>query len=89
MGYSPRQWRAIALYIKKNHLRPELSAYPMLRFTNLDSQEVIEVHISTLEDLYDGERSRKKAEAREEAKEKKRQTNQVVARRYVKQKHDM
>lgn len=48
MSYSPKQWRAISYYLEKNNLRPELSAYPVIRFTDKITRELGELHISTL-----------------------------------------
>lgn len=68
MSYSPRQWRAIKLWLETNNLRPELSVFPVVRATNKATGEIIELHISGIEDLYTGHKERQKREAREAKK---------------------
>lgn len=68
MAYSPSQWKAIDNYLfKHRNLRPELSAYPVLRFSDKVTGEITEEHIQTLEDWYSGQR---KEDQRERAKQK-------------------
>lgn len=73
MAYSPKQWRAIRLYIAKNKVRPQLSAFPYLRFITEGGEEQ-KVHISSLEDLYtahqEQEKRQKAADRRLEKKSK-------------------
>jgi hypothetical protein len=72
MSYSPKQWRAINHYLKKNSLIPQISAFPFVRYTNRDTKEPGEEHITNIELLYDADREKAKREAREEAKQTKR-----------------
>lgn len=75
MSYSVKQWRAIDHFLKKNGYRPELSAFPVVRYTSRATGEAGEMHITTIEDIYTGDRERQKrelAEARKEERRKKR-----------------
>lgn len=69
MAYSPKQWRAIKLWLDKNELVAQLSAYPFLR--GMDGEgNIVEAHISNLEDSYTAwqeQEKRRKAEERKEA----------------------
>lgn len=80
MSYTAKQWRAISHYLKKNNLRPELSAFPVVRFTNKETGEPGDIHISNIEDVYIADREKAKRLAREEAKARKK-TEQSTARR--------
>lgn len=79
MSYSAKQWRAINHFLKKNNARPELSAFPMLRYTDKATGKSAEMHITNIEDFYDADRARDKQAAREEAKANKKAAN-VAAR---------
>lgn len=68
MSYSPKQWRAIQLWLDKNNLRPELSPFPTIRGTNRDTGEVVQLHISNIEDFYTADKERQKREKREAKK---------------------
>lgn len=52
MSYSAKQWRVIRWYSKRNDLRPQLSAWPNVRFLTKDDKYV-EHHIASLTDQYD------------------------------------
>lgn len=71
MSYTPKQWRAISHYLKKNNLRPEISAFPVVRFTNKNTGKTGELHISNIEDFYVADKERSKREARAEGKAQK------------------
>lgn len=72
MSYSPKQWRAINNYLTKNNLRPELSAFPVVRYSSRETGEIGEVHITSLEDFYTADRERAKRQKAEERKEERR-----------------
>lgn len=76
MSYSPKQWKAINHYITKHNLTPELSAYPVVRFTDKKTGELSEIHINNIEDFYTADKERSKREAKENAKENKRQSKE-------------
>lgn len=71
MSYNAKQWRAIRYYINKKDLKPQLSAFPFLRFLDSGGNESIE-HITTLEIAYEGHQLEEKRRKSEEAKETKR-----------------
>lgn len=71
MAYSPKQWRAINHWLKTNGLVVQLSAFPILLRALNTSGEIEEMHISSLEDQYNGwleQEKRRKAQERREAK---------------------
>lgn len=61
------QYKAIAHHCEQGY-RPELSAFPNYRFTNIKTGEVTTEHITHLEDWYAADR---KALSRERARQRK------------------
>jgi hypothetical protein len=82
VSYTPKQWRVIAWYAKREGVTPQLSAKPMIRFKRKDGS-FFEEDLSNLTDWYDQnleqqarERARKR---REEAKaDKQREINRKL-----------
>lgn len=66
MAYSPTQWKAIQRFQKLHNAKPQLSAYPNVRFLMSDGS-IQEHNIGSLVDQYVGN---KKKEASENAKER-------------------
>jgi hypothetical protein len=66
MSYSPKQWRAINHYLTKNDLKPELSLFPVIRATNKKTGEIVEMHISNIEDFHTADKLRAKAQLKAE-----------------------
>lgn len=71
MGLSPKQVRAVQHFIKSGPYRPELSSYPLYRFTNKDTNEVVTHNISTLVDWYVADRERERRQSAQEKRETK------------------
>lgn len=55
MSYTPKQWRAIAWYSKRDNITPQLSAWPNVSFKDPEGL-VRTVHIQSLSDWYDADR---------------------------------
>jgi hypothetical protein len=68
MSYSSYQWRCINHYLKKNNAIPQLSAFPVVRFTNRETKEEGEANIQHIEDVYIADREKAKREASEARK---------------------
>jgi hypothetical protein len=75
MSRTPKQDKAIQHQLSKG-FRPEMSVYPIYRFTNKETGEVVEHSIQTLVDWMDADKKAEARQKREEAKQKKKQENQ-------------
>jgi hypothetical protein len=68
MSYTAKQWRAINWIVKRDSLRPAISAWPKVRLQRPDGT-VLEETITTIVDWYDQARKRE-AKAKAQAKRK-------------------
>ena len=68
MAFSPKQWRAIKMYMDNHDVRPELSVFPFVRFSNKTDGEIQSLHITALEDFYFAQKERDKRLKSEERK---------------------
>ncbi len=70
MSPTPKQWRVIKWFMDKEHVIPQLSAYPTVRFLTKDA-EIVEHNIRDLADWYDADlkqQARDRAAARRRKK---------------------
>lgn len=70
MSYTSKQWKAINWIVKRDNLKPQISAWPLVRFTRPDGT-VLEESITTIADWYDNAKAQQKRANQQARKEEK------------------